>query len=219
MKTKYPRTFCLHYSENQGTDDKQHKSDNHFSNENVVVSIKMDGENTSIYSNNSHARSLNSNIDSEDRRWIEAFRISKIEGKIPENVRLCGENLFYKHTCYYENLESMFYCFSIWNDNNCLSWNDTKILCNKLDIKLVPIIYEGIYDKELILQKFSEYVANNGDVEGFVIRNVDSFDIEDFSINVSKYIRKTFVIPSAHWKYSKKTQNVLLSKNNPWNEI
>ena len=66
----------------------------------------MDGENTTIYNGHSHARSLDSKLDSEDRRWIDALRKSKIEGNIPDSYRICGENLFYKHTCHYDDLES-----------------------------------------------------------------------------------------------------------------
>ena len=82
--------------------------------------------NCTIYNDYIHARSLDSRIDSEDRRWVDAFRKSKIEGNIPDSYRICGENLFFRHTCSYDNLESMFYAFSIWDDDRCLSWDETQ---------------------------------------------------------------------------------------------
>jgi hypothetical protein len=218
-KTKYPKSWHIFYSEKLSSDDKQHHDDNHFHGKNVIVSIKMDGENTTIYNKTSHARSMDSQIDSEDRRWIEALRKSKIEGNIPDSLRICGENMFYKHTCKYEDLDSMFYVFSIWDGSKCLSWEETKIWCDLLGLVTVPIIYEGLYNKDIIISRFKEYIANNKDVEGFVIRNEEEFEIEDFSTSLSKYVRRTFVIPSQHWRYSVKTLNQLRNNKNPWETI
>jgi hypothetical protein len=213
---KYPRSWHLPYSEKPTNDDKKKEIDNHFYGKEVVVTIKMDGENTTIYNDFIHARSLNSLIDSEDRRWIDALRVSKIENNIPDSYRICGENLFYKHTCYYNNLKSMFYVFSIWDNNTCLSWDDTEFWCDILELEKVPILYKGIYDKDIIMGLFDKYITENGNVEGFVIRIKDKFDIKDFEISLNKYVRKTFVIPNAHWKYSKKTLNKLEGGENPW---
>lgn len=219
MKYKYPKSWHLGYSEKTSSDDKQHQNDRHFNGKNVVVTIKMDGENTTIYNNTSHARSMDSNIDSEDRRWIESLRISKVENNIPINYRICGENMFWKHTCAYDDLESMFLAFSIWDGDTCLSWDGTKMWCKLLGLSIVPVLYEGIYDKDIILNRFSEYIKNNKDVEGFVVRIEDEFNISDFSNSLSKYVRKSFVIPSQHWRYSKKIPNKLSDDQNPWNII
>lgn len=37
-------------------------------------------------------------------------------------------------------------------------------------------------------------------IEGIVIRNADSFPLEDFSKNVVKYVRKNHVQTDEHWK-------------------
>ena len=214
-KIKYPRTFHLPYSEKSTSDDKIMKSDTHFIGKEVVVTIKMDGENTTIYRDTSHARSLNSLFDSEDRRWIETFRMLYVENKLDPNMRVCGENLFYKHTCSYDNLKSMFYGFSTWNGNTCLSWDDTLKIFNELNIQPVDVIYRGMYDKELILKLFREYDSNNIN-EGFVVRLVDSFDISEFKTSLNKFVKNTFVIPSKHWKYDVKQNNILDSNKNPW---
>ena len=177
----------------------------------------MDGENTTIYNSTIHARSLDSGTDTEDRKWIDALRKSKIEGNIPETYRICGENLFYKHTCYYDDLESMFYVFSIWDGDTCLSWEETKLWCGHLDIVHVPVIYEGVYDKDLILKSFKDNDKEN--VEGFVVRISEEFSIGDFETSLSKYVKKQFVIPDEHWRFSKKTNNRLKNGKNPWEII
>lgn len=214
MKQKYPRTSHVLYSEKLSEDDIIHNYDI-FENKNVVVTIKMDGENTTIYNDDSHARSLNSDKDSEDRRWIELFRMLKVYNKIPSTYRICGENLFYKHTVKYDNLKSYFNLFSIWDGDICLSWEDTLKLANKLNIETVPVLYTGIYDKELILKKFNEY-KKNINAEGFVIRLLDSFHLNDFSTSISKFVSNDFVIPSEHWKYSVKERNHIIYEDY-WN--
>ena len=218
MKQKYPRSWHLSYSEKKSGDDKTHKDDFHFNGVDVVVTIKMDGENTTIYNDHSHARSLDSKNDSEDRRWIDTLRKSKIEGNIPNSYRICGENMFYKHTCYYDDLESMFYAFSIWDNDICLSWDETKLWCGLLDLKIVPVIYEGIYDKNTIYKSFSKYLKDKN-TEGFVIRKRDEFTLDEFPYSLSKYVKKDFIIPSEHWRYSAKTMNKLKSGKNPWEII
>lgn len=215
-RQKYPRSWHLPYSEKSTSDDKKHACDSHFIGKEVVVTIKMDGENTTIYNDYIHARSLNSIIDSEDRRWIDYLRKSKIEGNIPETYRICGENLFYKHTCYYNDLKSMFYVFSIWDNDTCLSWDDTKIWCGMIGLEIVPIIYEGIYDKDIIIEEFNKYINLNKNTEGFVVRLTGEFSISDFKYSVNKFVRKSFEIPDQHWRYSQKTMNSIVGGKNPW---
>ena len=217
-KIKYPRTFHLPYSEKLSSkDDRSHSNDNHFIGKDVIVSIKMDGENTTISNDYCHARSLDSKIDSEDRRWMDNLRMVKINNNLPESYRICGENLFYKHTCEYNNLEDMFYAFSIWDDKICLSWENTLNICENFNIKVVPVIYEGIYDKEKIIEKINNYInRSDDDVEGFVVRNSSSFHYNEFKYNVSKFVRNTFEIPPNHWRHSIKTINKLKNGNNPW---
>ena len=45
MRYKYPRTTHFHFSEKSSDDDKRHETDDHFNGQDVVVTIKMDGEN------------------------------------------------------------------------------------------------------------------------------------------------------------------------------
>lgn len=215
-RQKYPRSWHLPYSEKSTSDDKKHADDSHFLGKEVVVTIKMDGENTTIYNDHIHARSLNSIIDSEDRRWVDNLRKSKVEGNIPETYRICGENLFYKHTCYYNDLESMFYVFSIWDNETCLSWDDTKLWCGLLGLEIVPTIYEGVYDKNLINKEFNKYINSSKNTEGFVVRLSDQFNLNDFNHSLNKFVRKSFEIPDQHWRYSQKTMNKLIGDKNPW---
>ena len=222
---KYPRTFHLPYSPKRGSDDKVLYDDSCFEEKNVVVMEKMDGENATMYFNHLHARSLDS-VKDESHRWLERFRnyiSSQLESL--KNWRLCGENLFYKHTIFYQDLESIFLGYSLWteekNSNTSLSWKETQTIFENIGISYPTIIYEGIYDRKKILETFEEYKQQkNRKVEGFVIRLADTFLYKDFSKSVAKYVCDDFEITSSkHWRYEAKTLNQLINNQNIWTKI
>ena len=247
---KYPRTFHLPYSPKRSSDDKVLSDDSDFEGKHIVVMEKMDGENTTIYADYLHARSIDSTKD-ESHHWLERFRnyiapqffAELNEFTSSKNWRICGENLFYKHTVFYQDLESVFLGYSIWLENKeeaenksssylsnyALSWQETKTIFDKIGISYPAIIYEGIYDKKNILKNFEKYKKNfenqseeqkNRQVEGFVIRLKDSFSYQNFSKSVAKYVCDDFEITtSKHWRYEVKTLNQLKNNQNVWTKI
>ena len=60
MKYKYPRTYHLPFSKGYTSDDKVLKNDLHLIGKEIIITEKMDGENTSIYNSGFHARSIDS---------------------------------------------------------------------------------------------------------------------------------------------------------------
>lgn len=203
QKVKYPRTYHLPFSLGATNDDKVLTDCSQFFGKVVVATWKKDGENSTLYCDGSHARSLDS-VHHESRDWLKAFH-STFKNDIPEGWRICGENLFAKHNIYYENLKSYFYGFSIWNaENFCLNWNDTIDWFNLLGIEPVEVFYHGIFDEEYFRN------VDIGDEEGFVIRNADSFHYDTFSKNVAKFVRANFVPGTEeHWSHRKVVPNKL----------
>lgn len=213
-KVKYPRTYHLPYSPTMTPDDKRLESDSHFKEmESVVVTIKMDGENCTVYNDGTiHARSL----DGYGHPWQEKV-MSLIQNwcyTIPENYRVCGENLQAEHSIKYilNSFNEDFQCFGIYNNDLCLSWEDTCKFCSDNKIAMVPTLYIGKYDKDLILKLFNEYCASvDQEVEGFVVRNANSFNYNDFKGNVGKYVRENHVQTDEHWTKHWKN-NIIVKK-------
>ena len=145
---KYPKIFHFPWSLSKTKDDKTlsaEQIDHLFTGKDVVVTEKLDGENTTLYSDYLHARSLESKSH-PSRTWIKNFH-SQIKYSIPEPWRICGENMYAKHSIYYQNLLSYFYVFSIFNQSNvCISWKDTVKWCEDLHLQNVPVLYEGKFD-------------------------------------------------------------------------
>jgi len=211
---KYPRTYHVPWSQGAMNDDKTLASTDHFRDMNVVVTEKMDGENTTMYSDHIHARSLDSAYHIS-REWVKGFW-GNIRHQIPNGWRICGENLYAVHSIKYYDLESYFYGFSIWDDNNlCLSWDETLEWFDLLDITPVPMLYKGAYNEELIKQLWDEPMYNA--CEGYVIRNVDRFHYNDFSTNIAKFVRKGHVQTDEFWRHKKIEPNELRPAEN--NEI
>jgi hypothetical protein len=194
---KYPRTYHFPWSPSVGKDDKIMKNYDVFIGKRVIVSIKMDGENTTMYNNYIHARSIDSG-NHLSRNWVKKFHAEK-GYNIPEGYRICGENLYAQHAIHYDNLEEYFLLFSVWNEKNqCLSWDETKEWANLLEMKIVPVIYDGIWDENLIKNIYqSKY--NEDECEGYVVRLANMFDYNRFRYSCAKYVRSGHCGTHGHW--------------------
>lgn len=205
-RVKYPRTSHLPWSLGVADDDRVIQDLSHFVGKRVIVTKKMDGENTTMYSDHIHARSIDSSGGS-DRDWVKGFW-STIAHDIPEFWRICGENLWAEHSIHYTDLVSYFLGFSVWNEMNvCLSWDDTLWYLDMLGIHPVPLLYDGIWDEKKIraLEKDLDWKTD----EGYVVRLADSFTYREFKVSIAKFVRKGHVQTSVFWRHKTFVQNEL----------
>lgn len=197
---KYPRTYHLPWSPGATKDDKKIDSVDHLLNKNIVITEKIDGECTSLYRDKIHARSEDSGHH-ESRAWIKNFW-GRIQHLIPENVQIVGENVYAKHSIFYDKLRSYFYGFMVIEDTMVLSWPDTLKLFDDVGILPAPTICFGPLHKNFIRQRLvvPTYTSELGDtIEGYVLRPLESFDISTFDRNVLKYVREGHVQTDKHW--------------------
>ncbi len=204
LRYKYPRTPHLPWSPGASKDDLVAGIPFSFPGNTIVITEKMDGENTTIYRDGVHARSIDSRHH-PSRNWVKQLQ-GRIGYLIPEGWRLCGENLFARHSLEYESLEGYFYLFSIWNQENiCLSWQETIHWAEKLALPLVPEIYRGTFDEQLIRKlKIDEKIC-----EGYVVRTETSFNYSSFKENIAKWVRPHHVTTDKHWMHSAVVPNKL----------
>lgn len=201
---KYPRTYHLPWSQAVTNDDKMMASTAALSGVEVVVTEKMDGENTTMYRDHIHARSIDSRHH-ESREWVKNFWAS-IAYEIPEDLRICGENVFARHSIEYETLPSYFMGFSVWNADRCFGWDETVEWFELLGINPVPVLYRGVYDEKLI----QNIVLDNETQEGYVVRSAGSILISEFNQLVGKYVRRGHVQTDKHWMHSEVVANKLM---------
>lgn len=195
---KYPRTYHLPMSPGMNDDDRMLKNLEFFRGKEIVITEKMDGENTTIYSDGYlHARSVDGR-NHWSRAWVKNFA-QTFAYDLPQDWRVCAENLYAKHSIRYDNLPSYLLGFSIWRGLECLSWDATKEWFQLLGIQSVPVLYEGIFDEKELERIIRDVEGKSDSVEGFVLRNAGDFTWRDFRNNVGKYVRKNHVQTATHW--------------------
>lgn len=170
----------------------------------VIITKKLDGECTTMYRDGLHARSLDfeSRIDRDRIKAIHA----EFAREIPENLRICGENMTAVHTLRYADLRDWFYVYGIWEDTACLGWAETMEWCQLLGmtrasgkpLSTVPLIYWGTYYGDEMCEEFCERLDLTKD-EGLVVRPAGRFHLNDFPKLVGKYVRKNHVQTDQHW--------------------
>lgn len=207
VRTKYPRTHHHPSSPGVQSDDKIAQDLTRFEGQDVVITEKMDGENTTLYRNGYHARSIDSAYH-PSRDWVARFQ-AQVGYLIPEGWRICGENMYAQHAIPYDALHSYFLGFSIWDHTNvCLSWQNTLKYFDEIGITPVRQIYSGPY----ISGHLTELAAaqDTSKLEGLVMRTSAAFDYVDFGRNVVKWVRKGHVQSETHWSKAPLTPNCLV---------
>lgn len=209
---KYPRTPHLPFSPGVSKDDCVLRDTKQFVGKEVVVTEKMDGENTTIYRDYYHARSINST-----HYYYHSFLLGNVvpmlQQALPDGYRLCGEYMYAMHAIRYPSLSGFFLVFSLWDDKNmCQSWDDTVAFCKQVGIPTVPELWRGIYDEKKIKDIAAQVVDRGG--EGIVIRDADAFAYSDFAFHVAKYVRAGHVNTDIHWSHGSIIPNELCSELN-----
>lgn len=201
-RTKYPRTFHLPWSLGATDDDKTLSGVDHFTGQEVVVSEKLDGENTTLYPDGyMHARSTSGRTH-ESQSWVRALA-AQVAQDIPEGWRVCGENVYARHSLSYDKLTTYFYVFAIYDENNrCLSWDETVEWATLMGLTTVPVLYRGMWDETAVRACYDGSSRVGAEGEGYVVRLTRSFGYEEFASSVAKFVRSGHVDPdSKHWAH------------------
>ncbi|MGW2270966.1 RNA ligase family protein [Streptomyces yangpuensis] len=203
MRTHYPRTPHLPWSPGASADDVRSLGLAGLSGREVVVTEKLDGENTTLYADGLHARSLDSGHH-PSRAWVKGLQ-GRIGPGIPAGWRVCGENLFARHSIPYEDLDSWFYGFSVWDGEQCLDWDRTVRFLRDLGVPVPRVLWRGTFD-ERALRRLGLDTARQ---EGYVVRTAAGFSRADFGRCVAKWVRVGHVQTDTHWMYAEVVPNGL----------
>ncbi|GAA2142162.1 RNA ligase family protein [Streptomyces synnematoformans] len=210
MRVHYPRTPHLPWSPGAAADDVRAGELSGLRGREVVVTEKLDGENTTLYADGLHARSLDS-AHHPSRAWVKGLQ-GRIGGGIPPGWRVCGENMFARHSIAYEDLESWFYGFSVWAGDRCLDWDRTVRFLRRSGVPAPPVLWRGVFD-ERALRKLALDTARQ---EGYVVRTVEGFGLREFGRRVAKWVRGGHVQTGTHWMHAAVVANGLGPKAALW---
>lgn len=195
---KFPKIYHLPYSLGIGRSDKVLKNVDCFTRRQITIAEKLDGENTSMHPDRIHARSEDSRHH-DSRSWVKALH-GNIKHLIPEELQIVGENVYARHSIFYDRLTNFFYVFAIIDKIRqvVLSVDSTIEYCKLLGLEYVPIIYRGVFqDQNFQLPNKSAFGST---IEGYVIRLEDEFLLDNFSQSIAKLVRPNHVQTDIFWQ-------------------
>ncbi|MBU6342755.1 MAG: 2'-5' RNA ligase [Bacteroidetes bacterium] len=198
---KYPRTYHFPYSPGATQDDKICWEWEELSGQPLILTEKLDGENTCLKSNGVFARShaaVTRNPWAQNM-WPVWERVkSDLEG-----IEVFGENLFGVHSIEYPQLTAYFFVFGIRENGFWWPWTEVEQWCFLMDLPLVPVYAKGTFSpitlQKTIIEGIKVESAFGGPREGFVVRPLEGFHQAAFSKNVLKYVRAGHVQTDEHW--------------------
>ncbi|MFC4453726.1 RNA ligase family protein [Deinococcus sonorensis] len=206
-RRKYPRIPHLPWSLGAGHDDTVLGVITGFAGREVVVTEKLDGENTTLYRSGLHARSLDPRPH-PSRDWVKGLQ-GRIGYLIPPGWRVCGENLYARHSLGYDDLESYFYLFSVWDETNtALDWDGTLAWAGRLGVPTPRQLYRGLWDEATV----RALPVDPRVMEGYVVRTTAGFAYADFQDHLAKVVRPGHVQTDEHWMHQAVVPNRLRSE-------
>ncbi|MFE7774295.1 RNA ligase family protein [Streptomyces sp. NPDC057445] len=206
-RTHYPRTPHLPWSPGATSDDVRIVDLGGLRGREVVVTEKLDGENTTLYADGMHARSLDS-AHHPSRAWVKGLQ-GRIGDRIPVGWRVCGENVFARHSLAYDELDSWFYGFSVWDaEGRCLGWDRTVSFLRGIGVPVPHVLWRGVLD-ERAERAVRALKLDTSRHEGYVVRTVEGFDAGEFGLRVAKWVRPGHVATDTHWMHAQVVENGL----------
>ena len=207
---KYPRTYHMPFSPGATKDDKKLKDGwfEYYRGKKVVITEKLDGENTCLCQRGVFARSHAAETRSpwSVNLWGGNGLYWGVKDLIDDDLLVFGENLYGEHSIHYNKLKNYFHIFACYNetDKEWWSWYDVTFVAKVLGIPTVPVLWKGFAESEDQIHEIITQLMNMpsayGDVkEGVVMRIVDEIPEEDFPNYVCKFVRANHVQTNEHW--------------------
>lgn len=208
---KYPRTYHLPYSPGATKDDKKLQGDwfAYYKEQEIIISEKLDGENSCMTCKDVYARSHGAPTRSPWSRnlWDPSDGLYwKVNHLIGSHEQMFGENLYGVHSIEYDKLSAYWFMFACYLED-CdywYSWDDVKMTAEILDVPTVPELWRGKINseeqlKELVEEFVSQPSAFGPQREGVVVRVAKPFRGNEFSHYVCKWVRPNHVQTDEHW--------------------
>lgn len=206
---KYPRTYHLPWSPGASSDDKIAAFIDQIIGQPIVITEKLDGENTCLNQAGVFARSHAAPTQNPWASYLWDYW-NQIHFQLDE-LEIFGESLFAIHSITYTALEQYFYVFGVREGDLWLPWEQVVMYADLLNLSLAPVLFEGIVHSEdelkvlvdNLLQESSELeswqVTQEVPKEGVVVRLASGFSAEAFDESVFKWVRANHVQTDEHW--------------------
>lgn len=186
-KEKFPRT--PHMAGSKGTSDDIFKKEQAKIQGLCIATEKLDGSNITF----DQEKFITRSGDTYKANWTAPLYVisNLIKDKIPEGVKLYGEFMQYTKSVYYENLPAPWVMFGAEKNGLMLSYYEAKKLAETIGLPFVDEFSKvGTYE-EVVEEAKSKLVP--GKHEGFVVRSIEAFPIQEYNKYVFKFVEPNFV--------------------------
>lgn len=192
MKQKYPSTPYLDASGSRDPGDRAVSAERLYGVD-VVVTEKMDGENTTVYpAGTIHARSTDSRF--HPSRSMIAAHAAAWGHTIPQGLRVIVENCYAEHSIRYDELPAVGFVIGVMAGDTNLEWTEVERVAKSLRLPTVPVLFRGGFTPD-ILTGLIENIDTDRQ-EGFVVRSAGAFDSMSA---IAKWVRPDHVQSDDHW--------------------
>jgi hypothetical protein len=210
---KYPRTPYLTCSPTIDESDRLTVDLENLCHRPLVATIKLDGSNVQLTRKHVAARN-GATANHPSFNMLKQIH-AQIRNQIPEDITIYAEWLYAKHSIHYTGalaLKSLLRPFGILEREKVHdheqafyfwhSWSAVEVLSASLGLDTVPVIGNFSFISE------GQAAAESGRIgmsvivsghEGFVLRDVNTMYISDFSTNIGKWVRPNHVQTTDHW--------------------
>lgn len=229
---KYPSTrhmMPLYWESSRGTaeertgrDDTGMTSVESFLDIPIVVTIKLDGSNTMLVSDEEEPVRARNGRDAEHYSFDhlkKEYWDRNVYENLPDHLQVFGENVYAKHSIHYgcdgccdernrgPPLNDIFMVYGVYDTrfNLWLSWEETKAVAEAIGFPTVPVVSnwrESEIDNEAVWRKMitdmAEEIVDEGH-EGIIVRSQFPFHYGQFDRKVGKYVRPNHVQTDEHW--------------------
>lgn len=209
---KFPRTPHLPWS-NASADDILSAGDFRIPGK-IVVTEKLDGENTTIGRDCLYARSTDKYTRHTSRQVMSKIA-AEIQHSLPPDIFIIGENLYATHSIRYTELPGYFVVFAVRNNVEFFSWEETEKIARRLNLPIAPVLYTGKYSEDEVKKCFTGRSMYGPEAEGYVVRYSGRISIGHYGKYAAKYVRPGHVKEnSKHWRFTTVVANKLAESGN-----
>jgi len=206
---KYPRTYHLPWSPGASSDDKIAATIDQVIGCPIIITEKLDGENTCLNQQGVFARSHAAPTQNPWSSYLWNYW-NQLHFQL-DDLEVFGESLFATHSISYTGLQQYFYVFGMRQGAFWLPWEQVILWAELMNLPLAPVLFEGVVNSEQeletlidqLLQESSELESLEVDQEvpkeGVVVRPIEGFKTEEFGEKVFKWVRANHVQTDAHW--------------------
>lgn len=139
---KYPRTYHFPFSPGTTSDDRIARNVDTLYDAPIVITEKLDGENTCL---NQYGVFARSHAAPTRNRWASYLwdKWNRLKDKLGD-LEIFGESLYAIHSITYTGLDNHYHIFAIRDGDRWLSWDEVAFYAELIDTPTVPVLFAGI---------------------------------------------------------------------------